>query len=115
MRQSGLTVRQIAEQEGIGHKAAYKSIRLYGESLQRLPDPSEALRGVEDFTGRPGPIRCICGAPTPHAPRNPLGSGSLETARAEGIPWGFCSQACRDEAEESFASLIVEAAAGGRR
>lgn len=98
LSREGVSNGRIATALGVSRAsvAGYLADRRYTGMERNDPDRS-------DFSRRPGPIRCICGAPAACGTRRPSGKASTD-----GIPWGFCSIECSDGAVERIAWALGE-------
>lgn len=97
MHAAGASLSEIALMLGVSTSTAHYYVK--GSRPVRIRAPYD--RG--DFSDREGPVLCVCGAATPHAP---VTNG--RTNRVGDIPWGFCSRTCFEASVERFASAYID-------
>lgn len=107
MHDEGQSVDAIATALGV----RISTVVTYLKTSGRRPGRAwEQVAARPDYSGRPGPIYCTCGAPTPHSRMVASRGQNLRTERVDGIPWGFCSLGCYEAGFDRLNGIL-----GGNR
>lgn len=99
---SGHGIDAIASEMGVKISTA----RRYCQGNRCPTRRASAADAGNDFRDRQGPIRCVCGAPTPHEAARVIRGKRIHTSRVGGVPWGFCSMGCYNLGIEALSALL---------